>query len=992
MKKQAQITAYFALLRQRAGTLFRNKPAKKPSGINGCLVESEIPSEAELNKLVNELDLYQDELRLVNEKLKSSREQLSFLVQEMQVGVLLQGPKAEILMNNKKALELLGLSEDQLLGRSSFSPEWNVIHEDGSPFPAETHPVPQSIETKRPIMDVVMGVYRPFTQDRVWLLVSAVPQINNDGSVKQVVCTFIDISSRKNTEQQLIKAQNNVDEIEIQKKALIENAIFPVNIVTLDGKFLYFNDASCNLFGFKSGNFDAYNPAEFWCNSGQRNAMVEELKSKGHILNFEGEFYTADNKCSTLLVSSRLITHNQQQVIFSIYNDITERKQLEDSLIRAKISAEVNEERFRKYFEQNLIGFAITSPEKEWIEVNSAVCDFLGYTKEELFQKTWADLTHPDDLEADITQFNRILIGEISGYKLDKRFLHKNGSIVYTELSVRRENDPNGNLRYFLKLMNNITERKLIEFELIKEREIAEELTHDLKIAQSVAHIGNWKWNLKKDEVYWSDEMFNIFGIDRHSYTGKLGDAISNVIHPDDLNLVLPSNASNIAKKQPIEYRIVMPDNSIRHIWAEAGETVMDENNKPLFLTGVAQDITARKLTEIDLLKAKEKAEESDRLKSAFLANMSHEIRTPMNGILGFSGLLNEADLTGEEQKEYIGLIEKSGARMLNIINDIVDISKIESGQMQLDIKDTNINEQIDDLFMFFKPEVELKGMQLLMANSLPTNQSILKTDPEKVYAILSNLIKNAIKYSKKGTIVFGYTLVETQHAASLPHATSLLQFFVKDHGIGIPKGRQEAIFERFIQADIADRNAYQGAGLGLAISKSYVEMLGGEIWVESEEGKGSSFYFTLPYTNAAVTKNTNKENISNVPKNSIRKLKILVVEDDGTSEKLISIFIRSFSKELLFARTGVEAIETCRNNPDIDLVLMDIQMPEMNGYVATSQIRNFNQEVKIVAQTAFGLLGDRDKALEAGCSDYITKPISLSSLKELITRHFSEN
>ena len=726
MKIQAKIAAHSAFFRKKAVSFLWNKLVNQTTVINDFSTEPETLSDTE--QVRHASDAHAIRLHEVSEDLKSTREQLSFLLQEMQVGVLLQGPKAEIVMSNEKALELLGLSEDQLLGLTSFSPEWNVIHEDGSPFPGETHPVPQSIDSRGPVLDVVMGVYRPITQDRVWLQVSAVPQLNADRNVIQVVCTFVDISCRKNAEQQLIEAKNKADE---------------------------------------------------------------------------------------------------------------------------------NEERFRKYFEQDLIGFAITSPEKGWIEVNNAVCDYLGYTKEELFQKTWAELTHPDDLEADITQFNRILNGDISGYKLDKRFLHKNGSIIYTELSVRRENDPNGNLRYFLALINNITERKLIEFEL---------------------------------------------------------------------------------------------------------------------------------------LKSKEKAEESDRLKSAFLANMSHEIRTPMNGILGFSGLLKEANLSGDEQKLYIGLIEKSGARMLNIINDIVDISKIESGQMQLDIKDTNINEQLDDLYMFFKPEVELKGMKILMNNSLPSYQSVIKTDPEKVYAIVSNLIKNAIKYSTKGVIEFGYTLVETLHATSPLHATSL-RFFVKDQGIGIPKERQEAIFERFIQADIADRNAYQGAGLGLAISKSYVEMLGGKIWVESQVEKGSSFYFTLPGNNAVDAKNTIKETFSvNTLKNPIRKLKILVVEDDRISEELISIYIKLFCKELLFARNGVEAVETCRNNLDIDLVLMDIQMPEMSGYVATSLIRNFNQEVIIIAQTAFGLLGDKEKVLEAGCNDYISKPVNFTRLKDLITRHFSEN
>ena len=232
-----------------------------------------------------------------------------------------------------------------------------------------------------------------------------------------------------------------------------------------------------------------------------------------------------------------------------------------------------------------------------------------------------------------------------------------------------------------------------------------------------------------------------------------------------------------------------------------------------------------------------EKAQMADKLKSAFLANMSHEIRTPMNGILGFADLLKNPNLTGEEMKEYIGIIEKSGARMLNIINDIVDISKIESGLMKLNVEESNVNEQLEFIYNFFRPEVEAKGMTLSYIRTLATEDATIKTDREKLFAILTNLIKNAIKYSNKGFIEFGYY-----------QKGNNLEFFVKDTGIGIPKNRLSAIFERFIQADITDRMARQGAGLGLAISKAYVEMLGGKIWVESEEGIGSTFYFTHPY------------------------------------------------------------------------------------------------------------------------------------------------
>jgi PAS domain S-box-containing protein len=400
---------------------------------------------------------------------------------------------------------------------------------------------------------------------------------------------------------------------------------------------------------------------------------------------------------------------------------------------------------------------------------------------------------------------------------------------------------------------------------------------------------------------------------------------------------------------------------------------------------GFARDITERKQSEKELIIAKDRAEESDRLKSAFLANMSHEIRTPMNGILGFSELLKEPKLTGEKQQEYIRIIEKSGARMLNIINDIVDISKIEANLMKVDIKDVNINEKLEFIFIFFKPQVEEKGMHLLCKNTLPTKEATIKTDNEKVYSILTNLVKNAIKYSKEGAIEFGYILKTASDPVEL-------EFYVKDTGIGIPKDRQSAIFERFIQADITDKMARQGAGLGLSISKAYVEMLGGKIWVESEEGIGSTFYFTLPYNAEPEEKKVvEKFILAQEEKNNIKKLKILIAEDDEISGMLITIDVEKFSKEILKAENGFEAIEVCRNNPDIDLILMDIQLPVMNGHEATRQIRQFNKDVVIIAQTAFGLFGDREKAIEAGCNDYIAKPINKDKLIALIQKYFGK-
>jgi PAS domain S-box-containing protein len=418
---------------------------------------------------------------------------------------------------------------------------------------------------------------------------------------------------------------------------------------------------------------------------------------------------------------------------------------------------------------------------------------------------------------------------------------------------------------------------------------------------------------------------------------------------------------------------------------ASAISPIIDAQGHTTHYIAIKEDITDHKRIEEELIKAKERAEESDRLKSAFLANMSHEIRTPMNGILGFAELLKEPNLSGEDEQEYIRIIQESGERMLNIINDIIDISKIESKQMKVSPTETNINEKIEYIFNFFKPEVANKGIHLVYKNGLLAKESIITTDSEKVYAILTNLVKNAIKFTDEGTIEFGYTL----QADSKP---AVLEFFVKDTGVGVPKEKQQAIFDRFIQANITDKRAFQGAGLGLSISKAYVEMLGGKIWVESEEGKGSTFYFTIPYNREPKKETAINKIVPEVKEeNQIKDLKILIVEDDKISNMLISKAIKPFSKEILKAVTGIEAVEICSNNPDLDLVMMDVNMPVMNGLEATKQIREFNKNVIIIAQTAYGMSSDREEAINAGCNDYISKPININTLGSLIQKYFDK-
>ena len=425
--------------------------------------------------------------------------------------------------------------------------------------------------------------------------------------------------------------------------------------------------------------------------------------------------------------------------------------------------------------------------------------------------------------------------------------------------------------------------------------------------------------------------------------------------------------------KQTCELKLAVAHNTIKYVLVNGITSKIDKK----CLISLA-DISKHKYLEGELIKAREKAEENDRLKSAFLANMSHEIRTPMNGILGFTDLLKNMKLNVESQREYLGIIEKSGIRMLNILNDIISISKIESHQMEISISDTNVNEQLEYIYHFFKMEAKQKKIDISIKKTLPKNEEFIRTDREKVYGVLTNLVKNAIKFTQEGYIELG-----------CERKDEFLEFCVKNSGSDIRDELKDSIFERFRQGSDPLKLNVEGAGLGLSISKAYVELLGGKIWVESGHGQGTTFRFTLPFLKV-MEKIKYPHVIIEEEVKPNPDLKILIVDDDETTRMLLSLMLRPLGSEIFEATTGQEAIDVCRQNPGIKLALMDVNMPGITGYQATRQIREFNKEIIIIAQTAFALHDDREKAIVAGCDNYISKPLKRAALLDLIRKYLN--
>ena len=893
--------------------------------------------------------------RLAKEAVQATRDYLDKIINSVASPIFVKDDEHKFTLVNEAFCSLLGVRKEEIIGTNGFErfPEDQFdifIAKDQEVFNTGKENVNEEFLTDG--------------QGKVRIIITRKTLYTDTSNNKFLVGIINDITESKQAEEALKKSEERFrDLFNLGNEGLI--------LLTMDGEIAEVNQLFAQMHGYTVEEIKHLGIKDLDVlgeDSFDGRAELMKRIFAGEVVRFEVEHYHKDGHSIFMSNTVSLITIEKQQYFLAFHQDITEHKQMEDAL-------QNSEEKYSKAFLMSPYAVIITQPEDgKFIEINDAFTSITGFTREETIADSSIGLNLWVDLEV-----RKIIVSDLLEGKEVKekefQFRKKNGEIMTGLFSAQIIHL--NNKRLILSSINDITDRKLAENKIHEK---------DVQFRKLSANLPDliYQFTRRPDGTYYvpiaSEGIKNIFGCSPEDVVDDFA-PIGRVIYPEDSERVINDieySAKNLTYFT-CEFRVQIPGKPIQWIFSRSTPEKLADGSITWY--GFNANITEIKQTEFELIRAKEKAEESDRLKSAFLANMSHEIRTPMNGILGFSELLTIPHLTGEEQQEYISMIERSGKRMLNIINDIVDISKIESGQMDISLSETNINEQIEFMYNFFTPEIEKKGLQLVYKTPLPPNESIIKTDREKIYAILTNLVNNAIKYTSTGSIEFGYE-----------KKGKYLEFYVKDTGIGIREDQEEIIFERFRQGDDLNKQFTEGTGLGLSIAKGNVELLGGKMWLESEFGKGSAFYFTLPY-NVALESKTGSTKVSSeiTPEHHVKNLKILIAEDDQTSLSFLSRVLNMFCREILTAGTGVEAVEACRNHPDIDLVLMDVTMPDLNGYEATRQIRGFNQDVIIIAQTAYAMADDRKKALETGCNDYISKPIRIDALKELIKKHFSK-
>jgi PAS domain S-box-containing protein len=675
--------------------------------------------------------------KLAEETIRQSEVRYRSLLTNLDVGVVVHSPDTKITKYNSKAIEILGLSDEQMLGKTAIDPQWTFSDENGETLPLAEFPVNLVVSTKQPLKDKLMGVKRTRDDKIVWISVNGMPVINANGDLSEIVISFIDITERKQAE--LVK-------------------------------HIQYNIARSIL---TAGNLDDF-----------LMIIKNELGKLLDTINFFVALYDPEKD-----ILKKLIYHDQT----------------EDCL--------------------------------EWPADRSLSGQVVKSGKSMLMKR--------DEIETFITE-NRI---------------EPNGTIAACWLGVP------------ITIQNVVSGAMVIQ-------------------------------------------SYN----DTNAY--KAGD-----------------------------------------------QTLLEM---------VAHEIGIffeRRNMLLDIIEAKEKAEESDKLKTAFIQNISHEIRTPLNGILGFGRLWAEADLSQAEREKYFETVQNSSLRLLNTVTDYMDMALIVSGTMKLNKTNFLLTPSLELICETISSQSHEKNIEFETIFPGGHDQISLHSDVELIRKIIKELADNAIKFTKTGKITLGFTVID-----------GFLKFYLKDTGTGISSEKVTVIFDMFTQEEMAMTRGHEGSGLGLSISKGIVGLLGGKIWLESEKGQGSTFYFTIPYDGLATTAEPapKREPVTSVPGRPM----ILLAEDDESNYLYFKVIMNRAGCDHLHARNGEEAVELCKQNPDINFVLMDIKMPVMNGLEATKRIREFRTDLPVIALTAYAQTGDEQRILAAGCDEYLPKPIKPEDLKSLIRKY----
>jgi PAS domain S-box-containing protein len=879
-----------------------------------------------------------------------------------------------IQFTNRTFREFCGNTQEQVDGR-----KWQLlIHPDDLPeFLGETTRALQTHTTFKAEARIrrADGEWR-------WLIAQTEPRFSMDGEFLGHVGLAVDITERRRAEQAKRESEERF-------RIMADGCPFMLWVTGAVGETEFMNRAYKRFFGIideRGGQAGAWHLLLHPDDEREYIAAFNRAVTEHTVFEAEVRGRRADGEWRIVAsrAEPRMSPTGEYMGLVGLSQDITERKEAEQVLRN-------NEEKFRQLAENiREVFWMMNAAGTEIIYISPAYERIWGRTCKSLYERPmdWMDAIHIDDRVRAHETFMRQLQGE--SIDSEYRICTPDGQERWIRDRAFPVRDESGELIRIAGIAEDISERRQSETLL--------RLTADrLKLATRAGGVGIWDNDLVNNVLVWDEQMFRLYGVTKDQFGGAYETWLAGV-HPEDRQRMKEQREATIrgGTESDGEFRVIWPDRSIHHIRA-LRLVKWDAFGKPTHIIGTNWDITSQKEASDKLLAnnrelAKEteranklaiEAEKATSAKSEFLANMSHEIRTPMNGVIGMTGLLLDTELTAE-QRRYAELARSSGESLLQLTDDILDFSKIEAKKLELETIDFDLRSLLDNLASIFSATVKAKGIEL-MCMADPAVPMLLRGDPGRLRQILTNLASNAIKFTEKGEVVVRVALVEEGES------NCLLRFSVRDTGIGIAEDRIGILFDKFSQVDVSTTRRFGGTGLGLAISKQLAEMMGGDVGVTSQEGKGSEFWFTVRLGRSSEL-HSQAERAEMKSQTAVNlNGRILIAEDNSTNREVALGMLRKLGLRGDAVADGAEAVRVLEYIP-YDLVLMDMRMPVMDGIEAARKIRNpqsavLNRDIPIIALTANAMQSDRQSCLAAGMNDFVPKPIQMAVLRDALNR-----